>query len=498
MGASGHVRQPMALVASPPALRLVFVALLLVTALAFGLRVFRIGEQSLRGDEAFSVTFARLPWSEMGDHLRTDEAHPPLFYASLRAWTQLAGESELSVRFYPLFFGVLIVPLVYRLGREVGTGNQTAVLAALLAALSPFIVWNSQDVRMYTLLLALATASGLLLLRLLRQESALVWLGYISVTTACLLSHYSGVFVILLENLAFLTVGWRRLSWRHWLTGQAAVAVLFAPWLVFTSGMIFSHAKDWIPLRSLSAILTRSLEVYSLGLRGTAVAGDLVLWGFLALFALGACAAVRRAPWRGLVLLGWTVLPLLLAYLASLRQPVFMERYFLFVVPPYLLLLAWGVAAPLDWQVPRLAKAALLSLGLAVVLVPSVIALQHYYSDPADAKSPDWRGLVRYLRQEFRPGDVVVQNMPDPALTYYLQGTLPFTVQPSSAPIRPERTDQELIQLTRTYSRVWFLPYENPSWDGQGYVEGWLTHHATRLQETTVGEIAVELYVLTK
>src|SRR5690606_31180302 len=41
------------------------------------------------------------------------------------------------------------------------------------------------------------------------------------------------------------------------------------------------------------------------------------------------------------------------------------------------------------------------------------------YYRGADAKSPDWPGLVAYLRARTLPGDLIVQSAPDPAFGYY-------------------------------------------------------------------------------
>jgi len=469
-------------------------AAILILLLAFALRAYHITDQSLRGDEAFSITFVRLDWQQMLYHMRTGEDHPPLYYFTFRVWTWLAGESELAARFYALFFGVLLVPLGYRLARETLGEWSAALTAALLLAVNPYLIWHSQDARMYTLLLALGTGSVLLAWRLWRQGTWQVWGSYLITSLACAFTHYSAIFLFLVQNLAFLVTGFRQYSWRRWLVAQTILALFYVGWLAYTSGMILFYTKSWLSTMSLPTMVVRSVETYSLGLHGGEAVGAWPLWGFGVLALLGGWTAWRHSSRHALMLIIWVLMPLLLAYLISMRRPMYDERYLILVMIPYLLLVARGIAAPLGWRRFGLGGG-LYMMAIGLVLISSAVALGHYYFDPAYAKSPDWRGLVRYLRQEFQPGDVVVQNMPDPSLTYYLQGSLPYTVLPSAAPLDKGRTDRELERLVRSYTRVWFLPYLNPGWDGEGYVQAWLEQHAMKIKELTAGGMAVELYI---
>jgi len=75
-----------------------------------------------------------------------------------------AGDSEFSVRFLSLFFGALTVPLLFVTARRLFDGT-TALVAALLATLSPLYLWYSQETRMYTLITFLLLLSSYLLLR---------------------------------------------------------------------------------------------------------------------------------------------------------------------------------------------------------------------------------------------------------------------------------------------------------------------------------------------
>ncbi|MFQ5578758.1 MAG: hypothetical protein ACE5G8_17410 [Anaerolineae bacterium] len=72
-------------------------AVLLLTLLAFGLRMFRLGYFSLRGDEAFDALFAQQSLPELIYQLRYVQIYPPLFHTGLHVWLPVAGQSEVSI-----------------------------------------------------------------------------------------------------------------------------------------------------------------------------------------------------------------------------------------------------------------------------------------------------------------------------------------------------------------------------------------------------------------
>jgi mannosyltransferase len=121
----------------------------------------------LWGDEAASVMMSLLPTAELLRTLATAEPHPPLFPLLLKAWMKVAGTSEASVRFMSICAGTALVPAMAALGRLVSP--VVGVVAALLGALSPFLLWYATEARMYPLAALLSALSFYGLLTLLRR-----------------------------------------------------------------------------------------------------------------------------------------------------------------------------------------------------------------------------------------------------------------------------------------------------------------------------------------
>ena len=135
---------------------------------AFALRLYHLGGESLWYDETVSVFLARQSIPELIAHTARD-IHPPGYYLLLHLWGWLTQPTlttglEFLYAWPSLFWGVLLLPLLFALGRRLFT-PRVALIALWLTAVNPYHIWYSQEVRMYTLgaglgLLCLWGASG--------------------------------------------------------------------------------------------------------------------------------------------------------------------------------------------------------------------------------------------------------------------------------------------------------------------------------------------------
>jgi len=217
---------------------------------AFALRLYRLGVASLWYDETVSVILAQKDLLALTQHTAGD-IHPPFYYYLLHFWGRLAGWSEFSVAFLSLFFGVVLIALVYRVARA-WFDARVARVAALLVAVSPYNLWYSQETRMYTLGATLGLASVYFFVRVIGGQSAVnnrqstVWrdvIAYAIISALGLYTLYYFVFLIVFENLVALVWLIQRAKsqitnhelrstiyeLRIWVLSQLAAALLFAP-----------------------------------------------------------------------------------------------------------------------------------------------------------------------------------------------------------------------------------------------------------------------------
>ncbi|MFN2130773.1 MAG: glycosyltransferase family 39 protein [Anaerolineae bacterium] len=420
------------------------VALLLA---AFGLRILLIDRQSIWYDEGLSIYYAQRPLPEMLSQVSSSD-HPPLHTLLLHAWIRFCGDSELSVRLFSAWWGVLCIPLLYALARRVSP--PTGLLAALLLAISPFAVWYAQEARGYTLALALSLAAVEVGLRLLDPRSRASWVhygAYVGLATGALYSHFYTGFVLLGLNVVLIGDGilalhrrsraWGRLA--RWTLAQLAVIALLGPWVPFVLRQIAENATYWHGAVGWQQILGQTLAAFAVGetLSGGWAVAAAVLVGAFALLGTVVLAWRREDRLFLALLWSWMLVPAFFVIAINLAHPKFSPRYLLNALPPYLVLAAVGTRSLWTFARRHLSTAwggsavALLLLSSSVLGGATARSLAGYYLDQ-DLYRPDFRAVADYISTHASPDDliVLVGGHSYPAFAYYYRGPLPVIAMP--------------------------------------------------------------------
>ena len=93
------------------------IALLGIVLVGAFLRVYQLAAQSIWLDEAGTVSMAALSILQIAP-ATAPAVHPPLYYWILHYWIQVFGTSESAVRLLSALFGVLAIPVIYAVGRQ--------------------------------------------------------------------------------------------------------------------------------------------------------------------------------------------------------------------------------------------------------------------------------------------------------------------------------------------------------------------------------------------
>jgi len=514
-----------------------------ILLLAFAIRLYRLGSESLWYDETVSVHLASKSFVGLVAHTAGD-IHPPGYYLLLHAWTRLAGSSDFAAAFLSLFFGMLLVALAYWLAARV-SGPRAGLFAAFLVAISPYNLWYSQEVRMYTLGAVLSVGVLAAVLHLMSMPAApkstyLRWLAVYGICGALgLWSLYYFAFLLVAVNLLvvlwWLIGRWAKggsLGWLgRWLLAQVGVILLYAAWLPTAWRQATEPpVPPWRGLVALGDVLVETWSALSLG--QSAVPGQpwpvLLLFGLLFILGL-VCRPATTRPARSRKMLGvaeaWQarwflagslLLPVLFIYLASFVTPLFHVRYVFTYSTAFYVICGAGLA----WIYRRWRMAGW--LVLVVVTMFSGVSIHAYHTDPRYA-SDDQRGAVRFLSEQWRPGDAILVNAgyAYTALETYWEGVPiawrgrlvgdgvapwegmsvrgPVVVQTGSvdgaaslgwgdlesdfyAMSRAETSDA-LERLFADFDRVWVYRIYDTVTDGDGFIRGWLDSHGTKFQD---------------
>jgi mannosyltransferase len=530
---------------------LIFVTLL--TLLAFGLRVLSLDTQSMWRDEVDVLCFAFDFWETLERAMGPDRPAPTpapdhprclptpglsqvnpaegllptlralltlpgwngsLYTVAIRPWIGLTGHSAFALRYGALFFGLLAVPLTYVLGRRllsVGGG----LLGATLVALSPHLVWYSQEVKMYGAILALGSLAVYGLRRAVDEASQVSkdfrslkwWAVAVGATTLALYCHVLAALLIPLQVILGL-IWWPRTR-RHWRGALVALGCLTLPYLP----LLAWQARNWLlPARQATlftvARLDVMLEATFNGWGGNFVGepwARLILVALL-LLALGGLIRDRlvdrgiesgdrdKDSWREpAALLAWALLPLLGIWLISARQPIFTNRYLVWAAPGFYLLAAAGAVA-----LARLGRGGALIAGglLAVVWVGDVQALRYQATEPI---KPDFRAAADYVENHYQPGDLVIFHLShvQQNFDFYFEGDYDGWGAPAPGQNMSE-TDLDFYMRTNTsgHGTLWLVLSEPQMWDPRGLVKAWLDGHAVAPPEVG-GFVHVSVYQYT-
>lgn len=448
----------------------------------FALRLYRLGVSSLWYDETVSLVLARADIPELIRHTAGD-IHPPLYYLLLHFWGRLAGWSEFSAAFLSLWFGVLLIATVYRVAREwfpsalrpspltplpnissrpsrdlpftteqrddvSPQGRKIALLAALLVAISPYNVWYSQEVRMYTVGALLGLASVYFFRRMLHAHGQFTrdFFAYVLFTAAGFYTLYFFIFLIVFEYVYVALWIWqnKNLPSRFWYfaLSQISVALIYLPWLPIA----FHQATDppvppWRSFTSLPQVLIESFSALTFGqsVNPLLVAPLLLLLAALILYSLLSRPSLlvsqrettpvsSHVTWNlqpeRLFLLAYTFIPLLAIFLFSLWKPLYHVRYIFTYSPAFYILIALSISS-LQSLIPDTSRAKMIIPAVyGLSLLATIYSLYNYWYNPQYAKD-DLRGAVSFLADRWRPGDAVLVNAgyTYPALMYYWDKT---------------------------------------------------------------------------
>jgi len=498
---------------------------------AFALRVCHLDFQSLWRDEVDAITFATGALPRLLSTFIRPKENGPLYFLLLRPWIALAGDGEFSARFFSLAFGVLAIPLAYALGRR-WLSPRGSMLGALLMAFSPYLIWYSQEAKMYTLITFLTMLSLYLYTEALAKGRWPYWVAYVVATSFCLYTHILAALIIPLEIILFV-VWWprHRARLKPWLAAIGCVTLPYIPLALWEIPLLLSFYETGHPFYSLGKVLSMLFFAFSHGVSGMASSWLLILTSilFIFLFLAGVFlrdidSDVRRGegavlspaegkacpePFdpsmglraslaqdkqsrrvEGVTLLLYLFLPIIGVYLISLGMPIFADRYLTYVAPAFYLILARGLAAV------KLRSNAIFALCLALVLTLNV---QSIWAQSHTRLKSDFCSAARYFALHREPDDLVIFLMPYVRHTFeyyyrdeYHRADGPYTNDGMSE----GELEAALGKITEGHRSIWLVASEAELWDQRGLVKAWLDGKGKLVNEEEFARVSLYRYEL--
>jgi uncharacterized membrane protein len=518
--------------------RIWLISLILI---ALALRLALLDKQSLWYDEGVTWLLSQTQLPDLIEWTAAD-IQPPFYYLLIWGTDIIFGDSEWALRFPSTIFNILTIPLIsvlaYRLFRPFralppfapNRRKAAPIIAAALLALSPVMVYYSQEARMYTLLIFEASLASYLLLRILdtprparRWRPAAPALCYLFVAATALYTHYFALFLLMAHALYALFIWWQRrfsgglLAQLLWAFGGSFL--LFGPWVPILLARLGDDPSYWPGALKLNEALRKVVISFTLGETVFEQIGWPLALGYMAILLLAGLqfawktlrpqsnepalsptlkppATSRHSsfilyPFSFLFLFLWLLLPLILILALSYPSPKFNPRYTLLSWPAFALILAAALAflqpAPLSQAAQtegkqRLIRAGRLTLQAACylfILATMSYSLTNWFSDPRFSKD-DFRALAQFVRERKAEDETVLLSSGHvfPVWAYYYgwEGwtPLPWMLRLDVNQVTDLSIAAEISEAIKDQGGVWLVTWQDEVIDPSGVAPFWL------------------------
>jgi uncharacterized membrane protein len=341
---------------------------------------------------------------------------------------------------------------------------------AIVLAASPMLIEFSQELRMYSMITAIALWQTYILLNLLERFRWSCWVMFV---IAGVIGVYTHLFYwLFLAGCALTFLRMRRMLpiWKGW-GSLAAIVILYLP---NVSNLVrFQETRGGEYFMHFASALPKLLAAFSVGFSyfvlpeqgmGRAVGfGDLAANGVLAAIPIAAGLVIL---WKILWLYArreetktfWLasdlfVVPILLATIASAATGKYFlqPKYMIFSTPFALLFIA------LTYEAIKNTRARQVFTGLGIVIC--TIALSHFWNPEQYGRRENWRGAAEILSSSLEnSGGLVLLPGHYRLLEYYAPGISKNWLQID--PAGSKDLPAELSQYLRGKERVYYLRHD--------------------------------------
>jgi hypothetical protein len=327
-----------------------------------------------------------------GNYAPHTYATPPLFYGMERWWVGIRGMSDVALRELPAFFGVALCALPFAAPRPL----RVRMIWALLLAFSSPLLFYSSRLKQYTLEAFVVTLLIVLLLHALEHDSPALWMTYLGLAVAAVMTLYTPVFIV--SASAVVVCCRKRRVWI--LAGFAVVGAAFAlAWSLYmapgpTTPLLHGDMEQFFTMNgrwiNSPTLLTQGT------LHWTGQALNLVSWWWAVLPPLILFWVVRDRDWAVVLL---AALPVIAVCIASAMHiyPYGEVRLMIFCFPALFLVIAESLI--------RASRRLPLVLLVLVPFIFKGIARDTYNSTYMHVEN--LRGIIATVANNHQPGEPV-------------------------------------------------------------------------------------------
>jgi len=345
--------------------------IILILLVGFILRFIRIGVREITYDDAFSFFLASKSFPEIIKGTVADTM-PPLYYFLLGFIEQVSHKIWV-LRSLNVVINMFTIFLVYLISKEL-FNKQTGYVTILFAISSPFLIYHSQELRMYSLLLFGQIGYLFSLIKLFKNKSIYKTWIFLAIIfgTIALYSHNLAFVGLMACNILILFHRNSR-NFSRLLIVQVGLILFFIPWLVYLPQQISKvQTAFWTVRPGLLEILQSALTLFGFAPMKFWKMGIVIVVIFQNLALIIIMVKKSRDNHLLMLTLIGFVSPILLFIISYSSIPVFVPR--IFILSTVIAYMVMGVFVVSNWS-QFIGK-----LSLVSIILIALISLPEFYN----------------------------------------------------------------------------------------------------------------------
>lgn len=392
-----------------------YVLLALITVFAAALRCYKLGEWSFWIDEIFTINHATAHFTTPAlivENIPPSRNWVPVSLLLAAQAINVLGVSEVSARLAAAFIGIVSIPILYFPVRRM-FGNQVALIASLLLAVSIWHIFWSQNARFYTSLLLFYTLAGIAFYFALERNKPIYFLAfgvllYLAASerlTALFIFPVIAAYIAALWIFRFEMPAGLNLRNLFFLAAPALLGVLVEAnsWVSIGESRFFADFNWFFQYRNDDPVRLLGNVSFSIGVPLMVIA------------VFSAVLLIARKDRAGLWITINAVVPV--ASLIAANPFIFTkDRYVFMALFSWLVLAAIGIKELL--QQGDLTRR-WLALGVLVLLVADAGSDGLLYYKTNHGNRGEWSTAFSIIEEHSKPEDIVVTYWPQLG-AYYL------------------------------------------------------------------------------
>ena len=431
------------------------------------LRIVFLNARSLTFDEGASLMFTKASLPDMIQGTMAD-VHPPLYFLILHFWAKI-NSSLIFLRFLSTIFGIASIFLMGFVGKKF-FGSKVGILVTLITALSPAFIFESTNLRMYSLGIFESILILYFFFQFLKNQNLFNSLGLLLSTIFGFYTHYYfALAAINLNIFILLNYARDRKILRVWFWLQACLIISSLP-LIFgyfqsAHPQLFPAPNSLLKIPGVFASFIISwdalqiLKIYPFIALNTLFLSYVSLVFIFSFFFLYGLKNSKKNSLFFSLSLYYLFFPIFfVAFYSFFVKPIFGLRSFIIFSVPFYSLVALGLSK---------LKGSFFKVSL--FLLATLFLLLQY-----QGFQNSWQSVAPYyfVKENVQEGDLVAYS--DPSLLipgrYYLEHQENFALVPTW--LSPETAEalgykeKELKNLQFTSSRLWYFLLEPQYFNG--------------------------------